>query len=209
MTDEPQTDEIDETVEDIAPQAANDAGDETPIEDVPPSELELAQAEVVELKDKLLRAMAELENVRRRAERDKADAKKFAVSDFARDLLTIPDNLRRAIDAISTEGSEDGSELAAFIEGVVLTERELLSVLERHGVKQVNPDGQKLDPNLHQAMVQVDHPEAPAGTVMDVLQIGYVLHDRLLRAAMVAVAKGPGSSEGETPEAGKSVDTKA
>jgi len=195
-------------------QAANDETDEIP--DGPPGdpvelalELQLAQAEVADLKDKLLRAMAELENVRRRAERDKTDARKFAVTEFARDVLSVPDNLQRALDAAPESGQDDGSPIAKFVEGVQLTERELLSVLERHGISRINPVDEKLDPNRHQAMVQVDHPEAAAGTIIDVMQVGYVLNDRLLRPALVAVAKGPASDESEYLTAGQKIDTSA
>ncbi len=173
------------------------------------AQLEKSQLEAADFRDKLLRAMAELENVRRRAERDKVDGRKYAVAEFARNILTVPDNLRRALDATPAEGHDAGTPLAKFVEGVELTERELLSVLERHDIQQINPVGEKLDPNLHQAMVQVDHPEAPAGTIIDVLQVGYVLHDRLLRPAMVAVAKGPDGGNGDSLDAGQTIDTTA
>ncbi len=192
-------------------EAVEPAADPDVEPDVDPreAELEAARAEIAEVKDKLLRAMAEMENLRRRGEREKADLRKFAVAEFARDILSIPDNLRRALDAVPATARQENTDLANLLDGVELTERELHSVLERHDIEVINPVGERLDPNLHQAMVQVDHPEAAAGTVVEVLQIGYRLHDRLLRAAMVAVAKGPGTGDAAAPEAGQQVDTTA
>jgi molecular chaperone GrpE len=149
----------------------------------------IAQAEVADLKDKLLRAVAEGENVRRRAQRDVDEARKFAVSEFARDMLQVADNMHRAIAAVSDEARAEDAEVRSLLEGVELTERELIATLERHGIKRVDPLGEKLDPNLHQAVLQVDDAEAESGTVVTVMQIGYTLNDRLLRPAMVAVAK--------------------
>jgi molecular chaperone GrpE len=149
------------------------------------------EAEKAELKDKLLRSLAEMENLRRRAERDLADARAYGVTRFARDMLDVTDNLRRAIDSIPAEDREtaDGS-FRGLIEGVDLTERDLLKKLETHGVKKQNPEGLKFDPNMHQAMFEVPDETKPNGTVLQVIQTGYVIGDRVLRPAMVGVSKG-------------------
>ena len=147
------------------------------------------EGEKAELKDKLLRALADIENMRRRAERDVADARAYAVTSFARDMLTVADNLRRALDAAPAEERTNPA-INALAEGVELTERDLLKNLERHGVKRLDPMGQKFDPNLHQAMFEVPNPDVPTGTVVQVVQTGYVIGERVLRPAMVGVAKG-------------------
>ena len=162
------------------------------------------EAEVAKLKDQALRALAEQENTRRRAQRDVEENSKFAVSNFARDVLPVGDNLRRALETISAEARAADPALAKFAEGVELTERELLNVLERFGIKRIDPVGQPFDHNLHQAMMQVDNASQPPGTVVQVFQPGYTIHGRLLRPAMVTVAKG---SPAGTP--GAKVDTTA
>jgi molecular chaperone GrpE len=150
--------------------------------------IEKLQAEVGELKDRLLRTMAEMENVRRRAEKDKADANAYAVTGFARDMLTVSDNLRRAIDSMPGEVADD---MKAFTEGVEMTERELLNTLERHGISKISPEvGEKFDHKHHQAMFEVPTEDHPTGTVMQVVAPGYIIKERLLRPAMVGVAKG-------------------
>ncbi|MCC7047326.1 MAG: nucleotide exchange factor GrpE [Alphaproteobacteria bacterium] len=148
------------------------------------------QAEVAQLKDQLLRALAETENTRRRAERDREDASKYAVANFARDVLTVSDNLRRAIDALPADAKAGNTALATLMEGVELTERQLQSMLEKHGITKVMPMDQPFDPNLHQAMFEVPGTGKPGGTVVQVLQAGFVIHGRLLRPALVGVAKG-------------------
>ncbi|MCJ9429890.1 nucleotide exchange factor GrpE [Kordiimonas marina] len=146
------------------------------------------QAENADLKDKLLRAVAETENVRRRADKDKQDASAYAVTGFARDMLNVSDNLRRALDTLPEE--IEGT-LKSFVEGVTMTERELLNTLERHGIREVKPEaGDKFDPLLHQAMFEVPTDEVAPGSVVQVVTAGYVIKDRLLRPAMVGVAKG-------------------
>jgi molecular chaperone GrpE len=147
-------------------------------------------AEVDDLKDRLLRALAETENVRRRAAKEREDVSKYAITAFARDLLPVVDNLRRAIDSIPDEARKD-ERLTSVVAGVEMNERELLSILERHGIRRIEPLGEKFDHNYHQAMFEVEDSDTPAGTVVEVVQAGYVLEDRLLRAAMVAVAKSP------------------
>lgn len=156
----------------------------------PAGEQSALAAEVAQLKDQLLRALAETENTRRRAERDREDAGKFAAANFARDVLTVSDNLRRAIDSVPADAKAGNVALAALTEGVELTDRQLQSMLEKHGIKPVAPMDQPFDPNLHQAMFEVPNSGKPAGTVVQVLQPGYVIHGRLLRPALVGVAKG-------------------
>jgi molecular chaperone GrpE len=149
-----------------------------------------AQAEAAALKDQLLRALAETEKVRRRAARDKEDATKFAMAGFAREVLGVADNLSRAIEAISPESLEKDPALKTLFEGVQATQRQLDTAFEKQAIKKVWPLGEKFDSNLHQAMFEVPGTDKPAGTVVQVLQAGYTLHERLLRPAMVGVAKG-------------------
>ncbi len=153
--------------------------------------LALLTAERDELKDRMLRTLAEMENLRRRTEREVADARAYAVTNFARDVLNVADNIRRALDSVPADAkaSADGA-LKGLIDGIDLTERDLGKTLERHGVKIVEPQGQKFDPNRHQAMFEVSNAEVPAGTVVQVVQAGYVIGERVLRPALVGVAKG-------------------
>ncbi|HEX2724995.1 MAG TPA: nucleotide exchange factor GrpE [Beijerinckiaceae bacterium] len=164
------------------------------------------EAEKLDLKEKLLRTLADMENLRRRTEREIADARTYAVTNFARDMLTVADNFQRAVDAVPKEARETGEAVwKALIEGVELTERDMLKTLERYGVKRLDPQGEKFDPNLHQAMFEVPNPDVPNGTVVQVVQTGYVIGDRVLRPALVGVAKG--GPKAATPEA--SSDTAA
>jgi molecular chaperone GrpE len=159
---------------------------------------ELAR-EAADYKDRLLRALAEMENLRRRTEKQVADERVYGIASFARDILGVADNMRRALEAVTPElrASADTG-VKALIEGVELTERELLRVLEKHGVKKLEPLGAKFDPNLHQAMYEVPDPSVPPGTVAQVMQAGYTIGDRVLRPAMVAVTKG-GVKPGAAP----------
>jgi molecular chaperone GrpE len=144
-----------------------------------------------ELKDARLRAAAEMENLRRRTARDVHEARTYAIAAFARDMLSVSDNLRRALDAIPAEARASGDAgYSALIEGVEMTERAMLSALERHGVKKLEPQGERFDPNFHQAMFEVQNADVPSNTVVQVVQTGYVIGDRVLRPAMVGVAKG-------------------
>jgi len=144
-----------------------------------------------ELKDRALRLAAEMENLRRRTARDVVDGRTYAVSNFARDMLTVSDNLRRALDAVPEEARSGGDAgFKALYEGVDITERSLLATLERHGVKKLAPEGGRFDPHFHQAMFEVPNPDVPAGTVVQVVQAGYTIGDRVLRPAMVGVARG-------------------
>jgi molecular chaperone GrpE len=157
----------------------------------PFTEIENLITENTALKDKVLRTMAEMENLRRRTEREVADAKSYGVTSFARDMLTFGDNLRRAIESVSAEERDAASPaLLSFVEGIELTERDFLSRLARHGVKKIDPQGQKFDPNMHEALFEVPDPSAVAGTVLQVVESGYAIGDRCLRPAKVGVAKG-------------------
>ena len=152
--------------------------------------------QIAELKDRLLRAMAETENLRRRAEREREEARKYAVTGLARDLVGIVDNLRRAVAAAPTPGEEGDEVLASLLAGVEMTERELLAVLERHDIRAINPVGEKFNPNYHQAMFEVpDSGQAP-GTVVEVTEVGYAIAERLLRPAAVGVAAAPKEGDG-------------
>jgi molecular chaperone GrpE len=156
-----------------------------------PDPLELAKAEAADMRDRYLRLAAEMDNLRRRTARDVKDAKSYSVAGFARDMLAVSDNLRRALDAIPAEARDAGDAgFNALIEGVEMTERAMLSALERHGVQKLEPVGQKFDPNFHQAMFEVPNPEVPNNTVVQVVQAGYTIGERVLRPAMVGVAKG-------------------
>jgi molecular chaperone GrpE len=160
------------------------------------------EAEVADLKDKLLRALAETENVRRRAERDRGEASRYAIANFARDILVVADNLRRALESVEADARQQDPALDGLYVGVELTEREMLNAFERCDIKAVDAAGKKFDHNLHEAMYEVEDPGQPAGTVVHVLQTGYVLGDRLLRPAKVGVAKGGTPEPAETePEA--------
>ncbi len=150
-----------------------------------------AAALAAELKDRLLRTLAEMENLRKRTEREVTDARVYGVSSFARDILGVADNMRRALDAVSPElRSSAEAGVKALIDGVELTERELQKALEKNGVRQFSPRGAKFDPNVHQAMFEVPNASVPAGSVVEVVQPGYMLGERVLRPAMVGVSKG-------------------
>jgi molecular chaperone GrpE len=156
------------------------------------------RAELTELNDRILRLAAELENTRRRAEREKAEIGRYAIANFARDILNVADAFERGLAAAPEDGAEISAEtVLAFVEGLKLTDRELMAVLERHGVRRVEPKGEKFDPNLHQAVAQVPG-DQPAGFVETVAQPGFMIGDRVLRAAMVVVSTGPAPGAGET-----------
>jgi molecular chaperone GrpE len=183
-------------------------GDETVVEMPGAADaLAAAREEAAALKDQLLRTLAEMENLRRRAQREKDDAAKFGISGFARDLIPVADNLRRALEAVAPEALESDEALKSLVTGVEMTERQLLSAFEKHGLKRVDAMGQKFDSNLHQAMFEVPGTDQPHGTVVQVMQPGYVLNDRLLRAAMVGVAKGDPQAPGDGGAPSGRVDT--
>jgi molecular chaperone GrpE len=147
-------------------------------------------AENAELKDRLLRALAEVENTRRRAERDLDNMRQYGITKFAGDILHVADNLERAIASIPDSVREREGALKTLVEGVGLTEKELLRVLEKHGITKLDPVGERFDPNLHEALFEVPDPTVPRGTVMKVLQPGYVIGSRALRPARVCIASG-------------------
>ena len=199
------------------------APEEEPDEE--PADLE---AEVAELKDKLLRALAEMENVRRRAQRNSADAARYAIANFAREMLGVADNLRRALDSVAGPGKEGGEaereagqgdgvdeaagegeagdlgdRLELLITGVEMTEREMLNAFERAGIKPIEAMGHRFDHNVHEAMFEIEDESLPTGTVIQVMQPGFLINDRLLRPAKVGVSKG-----GPKAEPDKSPDDK-
>ncbi len=202
MTDETRKPGPDEVTENAAADEAvmSDAAAEADAQEQQPDPLDALRAENSELRDRYLRLAAEMENLRRRTERDVKDAKSYSIAGFARDMLAVSDNLRRALDAIPAEakgGNEPG--LDALAEGVEMTERAMLAALERHGVVKIDPTGEKFDPHFHQAMFEVPNPDVATGTVVQVVQAGFVIGERVLRPAMVGVSKGgPKAATGET-----------
>ena len=209
MTDEtkkngPDASAAENTAEAVA-SALEDLADqqeaETPAAE--PDPVELLKAENLELRDRFLRLAAEMDNLRRRTEREEKDAKSYSVAGFARDMLAVSDNLRRALDAVPAEmrAGADAA-LTTLLEGVELTERSMLSALDRHGVKKIEAEGQKFDPNFHQAMFEIPNPAVANNTVVQVVQAGYTIGERVLRPAMVGVAKGGPKQDGAAaPEA--------
>jgi molecular chaperone GrpE len=198
MTDRPAAD-------DTAAQGEGEAAPVAAPELVPAEQVTAALEAAADFKDRLLRTLAEMENLRKRTEREVADARVYGVAGFARDVLAVADNMHRALGTIEAELREhaDGK-MTALIEGVELTERELMKVLEKHGVKKFSPEGEKFDPNVHQAMYEVETTELPPGHVAQVIQAGYMLGDRVLRPALVAVVKAapkaaPASANANSP----------
>ena len=172
------------------PLTASDAGGQRSELAQQPDPLAEARRETAEFKDKLLRTWAEMENLRRRTDREVTDARVYGVAGFARDVLAVADNMHRALEAIGPELRETAdAKVKSLIEGVELTERELLKALEKNGVRKFSPQGEKFDPNVHQAMFEMEHKDVPPGHVAQVMQAGYMLGDRVLRPAMVGVAK--------------------
>ena len=166
--------------------------------------LEALKAEVESLKDQRLRALADVENIRRRSERDRAEASQYAITKFARDMLSIADNFARALAAVPAGVREAADpQLKAVLDGVEATDRQLVATLERYGVKAIETSDGKFDPNLHQAIAEVPGNGKPPGSIVDVVQTGFLIGERLLRPAMVTVARR------ETAPAGNGVDTKA
>jgi molecular chaperone GrpE len=164
---------------------------QTPPDAAPGDPMAVLAKEAADTKDRLLRTLAEMENLRRRTEREVADARAYGITAFARDILGVADNMDRALQALDA-GIRDKADagVKALLDGVELTERELLKVLEKHGIAKIEPQGQKFDPNLHQAMYEVADPSVPAGTVVQMVQPGYTIAGRVLRPALVAIAKG-------------------
>ncbi|PSC04935.1 nucleotide exchange factor GrpE [Alsobacter soli] len=189
---DPQTENAVDTAAD-GPEASAGAGAQQggePERDIH-SVIEALNAENASLKDKVLRTLAEMENLRRRTEKEVADARAYATTNFAKDMLTVADNLRRALESLPAEAAEAADQaLKALKEGVELTERDLLKTLERHGIRRIDPKGEKFDPNFHQAMFEVQNPAVPHGSVFEVVQPGFVIGERVLRPALVGVARG-------------------
>jgi molecular chaperone GrpE len=186
-TKDQQQDSLESTLSEVEP---------SPVE-ASPELVETLQKEIDKLKDQWLRAVAETENIRRRAQKDREDANKYAITQFAREMLNVSDNLQRALENCPRQ--EDLPEsVKSLISGIEMTEKELHATLERQGVKSIHPLNEKFDPNLHQAMFEVENLEVEQGTIVQVLQRGYTLHDRLLRPALVAVAKGIPEQIGKT-----------
>lgn len=192
MTADPELAKDDEATE--APEAVEEAADAelggAPAVAPETDPLAEAQAEIASLKDRLLRAVAETENLRRRAEREKAEATLYAATGFARDMLSVADNLGRALASVDPKARENDPALKSLIDGVEVTQRELHNVFERHGIVHFDPKGEKFDPNFHQAMFELPSADAAPGTVMETIQAGYRIGERVLRPAMVGVAKG-------------------
>ncbi len=259
----PESDDFDEDIEHLEDQAAADDAEVDDLEIAPEPIVLTPEEQVSGMKDQLLRAMAETQNVRRRADRDRADASKYAVTNFARDMLTVADNLRRTIDSAKADSAADAAKGAsaadaakgesaadaakpasaadaakgasaadaamdqsealagaeasaarALLDGVEMTERDLLASLERHGIKVVSPMGETFDHNLHQAMFEVETTAQEPGVIVQVIQDGFVIGDRLLRPAMVGIAKAPAAGLGVEAgdpdgESGGNLDTEA
>ncbi len=172
------------------------------------ADLEAAKTENSEINDRLLRTVAEMENLRKRTQKDLADARAYSIASFAQDMLNVSDNLRRAVEAVpkSEDGETTDPVLKSLLEGVQMTERELINRLDKHGVREISPAGERFDPHFHQAMFEVQNPELPHNTVCEVIQAGFVIGERVLRPAMVGVAKGgpknaAGKAEGGGDEA--------
>ena len=193
-----------------APQAAPDAAPTDPVEPAGPTpdedgfgaaqlkeiiaalqeELDAKTKAVSDKHDQYVRAVAETENVRRRLEKDKEDTAKYAITKFAKDILSVGDNFQRAIEAVPKDAVETDPALKTLLEGVVLAERDFRGALERHGVTTIDPAGQPFNPHHHQAVMEKEDPDVPNGTVLQVFQVGYLIDDRCLRPAMVVVSRG-------------------
>ena len=231
-----ESDDFEEDIEDLENQEGADDEDEDEVEIAPEPIVLTPEEQISDLKDQLLRALAENQNVRRRADRDRTDASKYAVTNFARDMLTVANNLRRTIDSAKADNAADAAKEAsaadaatgqseapegakpsaakALLDGVEMTERDLLASLERHGIKVISPIGEIFDHNFHQAIFEVETADQKTGVVVQVIQDGFVIGDRLLRPAMVGVAKAPAASaetESGDPdgESGGNLDTEA
>lgn len=221
----------DETRKDDQPAAKPDAATEGPTkgdkdtakeaeaqsneQDSPAAEVEtpdpitLLEAEIANLKDKVLRTNAEMENLRRRTEREKQDMAKFAISNFAKDIISVDDNLNRALEAVPEGAVDSDPALKALVDGVSMTGRELANIFERNGIERIDPKGEIFDPNAHQAMFEMPNPEVPTGTILEVVATGFRIEGRILRPAMVGIAKGGKKPEkpGKEEKSAESADT--
>jgi len=206
VSDKPLNDDFNELDADMAETNAEHGLDADPSDNLAPLDAVIAERD--EWKDRALRVAAEMENLRRRTARDVHDARAYAIANFARDMLTVSDNLQRALAAVPAGAKEKGEAgFAALLEGVEMTERGMVSTLERHGVKKIEPEGERFDPNFHQAMFEVPNSDLPANTVVQVVQTGYVIGERMLRPAMVGVSKG-GPKAAPAAEAASSGEAK-
>lgn len=166
------------------------------------AEVDTLQGQIADLTDRLLRSHAEMDNIRKRAEREREETAKYAISKFARDVVGVADNFERAIQAVPQGAAEQDAALKALVEGVSMTEREFLNALERHGVRRINPKGEMFNPHQHQAMMEMQNADVASGTIIEVYQCGYLIDERVLRPAMVVVAKGgpkPGQPAEKSP----------
>ena len=198
----------DDKMENGAPEDQDLPENETPPGEGLEEALAAARAEAAQLKDQLLRAMAETENTRRRAVRDRDDAQKYGITNFAREVLAVADNLRRALEAIPADTLQSDEALRTLFDGIAATERQLEAALGKQQIQRIWPEGERFDSNFHQAMFEVPDTGKPAGTVVQVLQAGYKIHDRLLRPALVGVANGgPAAANDAMP--GGTIDTTA
>lgn len=157
------------------------------------------QAEAADFKDKWLRAHAEIDNVRKRLEKEKEDTAKYAITKLARDMVNVSDNFQRAIGAVPPGAADQDSALKSLVEGVMMTEREFLNILERYGIRRIDPANEPFNPHMHQAVMEMERADVVAGTVVQVFQAGYTIEDRVLRPAMVAVAKGGPKAQAAAP----------
>ncbi|MDD9900179.1 MAG: nucleotide exchange factor GrpE [Alphaproteobacteria bacterium] len=192
----PDSDAAENTPETEAPEAAAAQADEAPAGDDP--RIAALEEQLADMKDRLLRAMAETENIRKRSEREKQDTAKFAVSSFAKSLLSVADNLSRALAAVTPEQRESDPPLKNIYTGVEMTEKELLRALEKEGIKKIDAMDKPFDPNLHEVMFEGEAADKPPGTVIQVIEDGYTIFERLLRPARVGVSKGGVPEEGST-----------
>ena len=188
MNDETKTEPMSEPADNAKANGAVSEPESRP--DPRDEEIAKLKEEAAGLKDQLLRALADLDNLRKRAEREKAEATLYAATNFARDILPVSDNLSRALDMAHADALKEASEpIRNLIAGVEVTNREMLNVFERHGIKRIDPKGEKFDPHFHQAVFEVPTNDEPPGTVVQVLQAGFSIGDRILRPAMVGVAR--------------------
>lgn len=190
---------------DSSPRPTDDAvqPDEPAAPDVAPKPSTSLDRELADTKDRLLRALADMENLRKRTEREVADARMYGITAFARDVLTVADGMHLALEALDKELREKAdNSVKALLDGVELTERSLLNALEKHGVKRIDPLGQKFDPNRHQAMYETEDAAVPAGHVAQVMQAGYLIGERVLRPALVAVSKGAAKGAADNDNSG-------
>lgn len=204
---------VNQGAEDEAPSGSADAAPEDQAAPQPETgdasadeRVQQMATEMAELKDRSLRALADAENTRRRAQRELNDARKYAASGIIKDLLNVSDNLQRALESVPPELRDGDEQVKNLVVGVEMVAKDLLSAFEKHGVRKIEPLGEPFNHEFHQAMYEVENTGKPSGTVVEMLQPGYVMHDRLIRPAMVAVAKG--NPDGP-PESHERVDTTA